>query len=148
MKPALIVVSALLAGCAANQANTPLFFGEMITFGVGIGSTAADQGADLTIGFKSRDVAIVPIAFSNGSANTAVGAEIDNPPAANSPGRKSKDAYSVLGQFNSETSASSRKVGLGKFFATGMAAQVLSQGFADDMRKTDAPVAPPAAPVK
>lgn len=41
----------------------------------------------------------------------------------------SKDSLSVLGVFSTDTSAQTRTVGIGKFFATGAAAQRLAEGF-------------------
>jgi hypothetical protein len=48
-------------------------------------------------------------------------------------GRKSEgsDALSVLGQFSVETNSKTADVGLGKFFATGLAAQKLADGFGE-----------------
>jgi hypothetical protein len=47
--------------------------------------------------------------------------------------RKSEgtDALSVLGQFSVDTNSKTADVGLGKFFATGLAAQKLADGFSE-----------------
>ena len=45
-------------------------------------------------------------------------------------GAEAKDAFSVLGQFEVDSNGRQVEVGLGKFFATGLAAQKLADGFA------------------
>jgi hypothetical protein len=115
-----------LAACSPT-ANYPLLFGQTQTFGVGIhGSTT--QGADLTLGYKDFNVAIVPVTTADGSPIRG-----DVLGAGNARGQ---DALSVLGEFNAETTAGvSPKVGLGKFFATGLAAQKLAEGYRDKLKK-------------
>ena len=143
-------VSAILTGCGNLPMNTPLLFAENISVGINIGASTTDQGADVSVGFKSRDVAIVPVvSFESrdgnatakaipirGSAKDCHGKKTS---AKNNDGTTSKfcdgeatdnqDAYSVLGQFSSSTDAAGRRIGLGKFFATGQAALHLASGF-------------------
>lgn len=139
MKHALIALPliAALAGCATDfPKNMPLVFGESITVGIGVGATAADQGADFTLGVKTRDVAVIPVvAYDAAGKPERLEATVSsNTPAEGGTDQAgttiNRDSFSVLGQFGSTTDGSGRRVGLGKFFATGAAAQQLSAGFA------------------
>lgn len=138
-----LALPAALSGCASMPANMPLIFGETLTVGIGMSASTTDQGFDMTVGFKSRDIAIVPVTTkADGSemlkatvTNTGAtektvitqdGRVEHTKPASTS---QSIDAFSVLGQFSSATDVGTRQIGLGKFFATGVAAQILSEGF-------------------
>lgn len=136
-----------LVGCASDlPRNMPLVFGESITFGVGIGTGTADQGVDLTLGFKSRDVAIIPVvAYKQDGTPEKLLAMITSKTASDKATTTEKDkktvqdnlrtenpnidAYSVLGQFSTETDGKGRRVGIGKFFSTGNAATRIAEGF-------------------
>jgi len=122
MKLAIALASALLAGCATTN-QTPLVFGETITLGVAIGA-GTTEGGELTLGFKTRDIAIVPVMYTDGTSPKTLMSDIKGADKS-----ESKDALSVLGQFSSNTDAKAAKVGLGKFFATGAAASSLAAGF-------------------
>jgi len=154
MKKNMLAVVATLAlgGCAEMPKNMPLVFGESITVGIGIGSSAADQGADFTLGFKSRDIAVIPVvAYDKDGSPVRIQAEVTENTASEEStdtegGKKTvtkkpvtrsvnHDSYSVLGQFGSTTDAGNKRVGLGKFFATGTAATQLSAGFAECLKK-------------
>lgn len=142
-----------LTGCASDlPRNMPLVFGEAITVGIGIGASTADQGGDFTLGFKSKDVAIIPVvAYDNDGSPVQIQADIsdttsgdestettaDSKIVTRKPVTKTinKDSYSVLGQFGSVTDGAGKRVGLGKFFATGAAALQLSEGFAACLKK-------------
>ena len=120
--PALLVVFA--AGCA-TRGDVPLIFGTSNTVGISMGGTAAEQGADITIGYKSQDFALVPVTIVQpDGTEQQIGSAIR--------GDSFRDSFSVLGQFETSASRSSTTVttGLGKFFATGVAAKKLSDGFA------------------
>ena len=127
--PAIVAMLAL-SGCAEMPKNMPLLFGESITVGISIGASAADQGGDFTLGFRSKDVAVIPVvAYDKDGKPVPIYAEVTDSTGTN------KDSYSVLGQFGSTTDGTGRRVGLGKFFATGAAALQLSEGFADCLKK-------------
>lgn len=106
---------ALLAGCAGNQ-PLPLLFGQSQTVGIALAVTAPEQGGELSIGYRDKNIAIVPTQqMSDGSGSTNV----------------NKDALSVLGRFDVEAGgAQPLSASIGKFFATGIAAQSLASGFA------------------
>ncbi|WP_156826441.1 hypothetical protein [Marinobacterium rhizophilum] len=120
-----IVVLGFTSGCAKNEVNMPLVFGQSHTVGVSISGPAADQGLDLTLGYKDKDFAIVPV--------TVVQANGDSTLVKSTAEKNHQDALSVLGQFELNTDAKQADVGLGKFFATGLAAKKLADGFAHKM---------------
>lgn len=145
----LYAIPAALGGCSSMPTNMPLVFGESITVGISIAATATDQGADFTLGYKSKDVAIVPVSVLKADgAVEKLQAHITNTATASLPGSTSVDAYSVIGQFEVDTGQQGHQVGLGKFFATGQAAQVLSEGFRMRMENESSAnrAAPPATP--
>ena len=62
-------------------------------------------------------------------------------------GEGGSDALSVLGQFEVRSSTRTADVGLGKFFATGLAAQKLADGFSDQIAgKPASPASAASAP--
>ena len=116
-----VLMTLLVSGCAEFPKNMPLMFGETISFGVSIAGSAGEQGVDVTLGFKTRDIAIVPVAVETkeGTIEKLTASIVDG----------NTDAFSVIGQFDSKTDGGTGEIGLGKFFATGSAAQVLADGF-------------------
>ena len=123
----LVPIIGILSGCAASGINMPLVFGQSHTVGISISGSTADQGADLTIGYKDKDIAIVPVTISQkDGANTQV---------KSSAGAGHEDALSVLGQFELSADAKQVEAGLGKFFATGIAAKTLADGFKAKLSK-------------
>ena len=100
----------VLSGCAVDG-PLPLVFGQAHTVGVTISGSVPEQAAELSIGYRDKDIAVVP---------THVMSEAP----------ENNDALSTFGQFELDTEGGAEvKAGLGKFFATGMAARVLSEGF-------------------
>ncbi len=114
----------MLSGCASNQ-NLPLIFGQSQTVGISIGGGASDQGADFVLGYKDKNIAIVPIAIEVSEGNYAQ--------VGSMSGQGFDDSFSVIGQFEVKTSTSQSDVGLGKFFATGAAAKALADGFSSKL---------------
>jgi len=123
----LLAISTLLGGCATSNTNLPLVFGQSHTVGLSIGGSATDQGVDLTLGYKDKNVAIVPVTIKQRDGNST---QIK----ANAT-KDHLDALSVLGQFELKSDATQANVGLGKFFATGMAAKTLADGFKAKLSK-------------
>lgn len=128
----LLIASSIcaLSGCA-SVSTPPLFFGELVTFGLDVGATPGSAGADFTLGYRDRNLAIVPVsAINNGKANEIVAWSQED-------GSDRRDALSVFGQFKSQAEPSggqaaqtgSTKVKLGRFFATGLAATNLANGY-------------------
>ena len=107
--------------------NPPLLFGQQQTLGLSIAGSPTDQSAELTLGYKDRNFAIIPVTVKQaGGDSTQVSAKA---------GDNFEDALSVLGQFEVNAKAANTGVSLGKFFATGVAAQKLSDGFASKLGK-------------
>lgn len=120
----VVVVAVFAAGCASNT-DLPLIFGTSNTIGISIGGSAPEQGGDFTIGYKGQDFALVPVSVHQpDGTERQIGVEVD--------GGQHRDAFSVLGQFKASAASSGNvpKAGLGKFFATGLAAKTLGDGFA------------------
>jgi hypothetical protein len=123
--------AAILTSACSTQGNTMLVFGQTQTLGISIGGSATDQGATFTLGYQDKNFAIVPATVRQpDGSSTQVLSTVGNP---NSKPGQSQDALSVLGQFSVNTSTKSADVGLGKFFATGLAAQKLADGFSEKL---------------
>lgn len=132
-----IAVPMGLVGCSSDfPRNMPLLFAETNTVGISIAATTGDQGGDFTLGYKSRDIAIVPVVVlkPDGSVEQIKGKETH--PSGSANPQEFEDAYSVLGQFDTKTAGTGHQVGLGRFFATGQAAVYLSEGFQAQLANT------------
>lgn len=135
--------AAVITSACSTQGNTMLVFGQTQTLGISIGGSATDQGATFTLGYQDKNFAIVPATVRQpDGSSTQVLSTVGNP--KNKAGQ-SQDALSVLGQFSVNTSTKSADVGLGKFFATGLAAQKLADGFSEKLAASG-DKAKPAAP--
>ena len=131
--PVLLLAAAASTLCAC-QTSPRLVFGQSHTLGISIGGAASDAGAEMTVGYKDRDVAIVPVAIVPRDGATSQGAMLITAAVGAKKGRPAdRDALSVLGQFQTSAKSQAPEVGLGKFFATGLAAQKLADGFACKM---------------
>jgi hypothetical protein len=109
MRTILIVAAMIALGCAGEPM---LVFGQSHTVGLTVGASTTEQRGELSLGYKDYDVAVVPTqSLSQAGDHT--------------------DSLSVLGQFELDSGAGAVQpsVGLGKFFATGMAAKTLADGF-------------------
>jgi hypothetical protein len=147
MRHAIRISTALSAAVFTSACSTPgnamLVFGQTQTLGISIGGSATDQGASFTLGYQDKNFAIVPASVrqADGSSTqvlSTVGTRRDRE-------GQSEDALSVLGQFSVSTSSRTADVGLGKFFATGLAAQKLADGFSEKIAASNDKVKPPAA---
>lgn len=128
----LALLSVVVCGCASQQ--TPqLFFGEQVTVGIEIGAGASSEGFDFTLGYKDLDIAIIPVsALISGQAQEIAAWNQEN-------GGNRRDALSVFGQFKGQggivgsttkpSDKTSEKITLGRFFATGLAATSLAEGY-------------------
>jgi len=103
----------------------PLIFGQSQTVGISIGAGASEQGADFVLGYKDKNIAIVPVAIKVAEGSYAQ--------VGSMSGDNFEDSFSVIGQFEVNTTTSQGNVGLGKFFATGAAAKALADGFASKL---------------
>lgn len=126
---ALIMIIALpaLAACG-NVDSAHLVFGQQQSVGLDITTpSASSPGGSLSLGYKDKNIAVVPVAVKGdndtymrlGGANKTNGGKEDI-----------NDSYSTIGQFELNAGENGKpSVGLGKFFATGVAAQYLADGF-------------------
>jgi len=124
VKVAIVGAVGLVSGCASNQ-NMPLVFGQSQTVGISIGAGTGEQGVDFVLGYKDKNIAIVPIAIEVSEGSHAQ--------VGSMSGEDFDDSFSVLGQFEVNTDTSAGNVGLGKFFATGAAAKALADGFSSKL---------------
>lgn len=121
-----IGAASMLSACGSTL---PLTFADKTTVGVDV--SASEQGVDLVVGFKTKSLAIVPIAVrkKDTSGNYS---EVEKLQAEDST---KKDAYSTFGNFTVDTKAqagtASASIGLGRFFATGVAAQNIANKVGD-----------------
>jgi hypothetical protein len=125
-----VALSVVATASCQQLSNPPLIFGQTHTVGITIAGSPAEQGGELTLGYRDRDLALVPVSVPQGDGvSTQLESHVfgNHRSAADQP---DKDAFSVLGQFDVSTEGREAKVGLGKFFATGLAARRLADGFA------------------
>lgn len=98
----------------------PLIFGQYDMLGLSLSGTPSN--IDFALGYSGRNIAVMPLFGEGLKGFEALGSE------GNQHKWQAKDAYSVLGQFKADTSTNAPDIGLDRFFATGVAAQKLSQG--------------------
>jgi hypothetical protein len=130
MRPAPVVLAVAGAAGCAQVSDPPLIFGQTHTVGITIAGSPAEQGGEFTLGYRDRDLAIVPVTVTQGDGSvTQLDSHVfgDHRSETDQP---DKDTFSVLGQFELATEGRQAQVGLGKFFATGLAARRLADGFA------------------
>jgi len=119
-----------LAGCSSSQ-NQPLLFLQATTVGISASTTGSTETPELALGYRDIDVALVPVTDEAGHPIRA-----KYPDAT---GAKFSDALSVFGQFQVNANAgTTTSAGLGKFFATGLAAQQIAAGFQKWLGQTPA----------
>lgn len=116
-----------------------MFFAQYESLGFTVSAGAGQQLGDFTLGWKDRNLAIVPVTIRDhrGYADMLRGSSDDF-----------LDSYSVLGQFSFDARQDTAVVdaGLGRFFATGLAASRLSDGFVVRLCDEHVPVAVPPKP--
>jgi hypothetical protein len=108
---------------APSRDGARLVFAQYDYFALAVDGSAADQSVKMTLGFKDKNLAIIPVLGRDAAGNiTRLGSS--NPGGGD-------DAYSVLGQFESNNSTDSGNTNstLNSFFSTGAASQILSTGF-------------------
>lgn len=136
----LLLASPALALAGCTSTGSQLFFGEAVNYGVTINTGPSADGVDFNVGYKDRSIAIVPTSVVSGGQGYAIDAQSQDKEG------ETKDALSVFGQFKSAgappadtTAAPStagtppspprRNITLGRFFATGIAATNLAEGY-------------------
>jgi hypothetical protein len=121
-----------LVGCGSTL---PVVFADKTVLGVDI--SGSEQGADLSLGFKTRSLSIVPVAVrQKDAAGNVTGITLIE--GKDVTKGEIKDSFSTFGNFTVDTGVkgASASVGLGRFFATGVAAQKLAERLGDAMVET------------
>ncbi len=138
MKQTARLIPALLAGLLASCAvNPPLMFGDNLTFGLQLGTDAASGGASVTLGYKQRSVAVVPVSVLD---------EGNRAQALRGFNEADRDALSVFAVFESAAPSADDRVRIGQVFSTGLAAQLLTQGYECRLRGPGSCAIPPTVP--
>lgn len=139
-----------LAGCN-NLGGASLVFGQEQVVGVTIAGSAPSQQAEFTVGYKDKNIAVVPVAIKNDDGTYE---HIKGSLGKGEHGGDTVDSYSTFGQFELNVSAKDEEgnpvasTGLGKFFATGNAANVISQGFQNKLNYPNGAPAPSPKPAE
>ncbi len=130
---AALLGAAALAGCG-NVDAAHLVFGQQQVVGLDISATAPEQGGALSLGYKDKNIAIIPVAVDTGTVTNGEKYQLLGGTNILPNNTDVNDAYSTLGQFELGTGQDgTTSVGLGKFFATGIAAQTLAEGFKEKL---------------
>lgn len=132
----LVTVAATISGCEAPK-HAPLIFGQTQTLGVSIATAANGTAPEVTLGYRDANIAMVPTTIEQpGGENTQLEATVGGGEKLAADGetvverqKPAKDAFSTFGQFSAAVTGATAKTALGKFFATGLAAQKISDGF-------------------
>lgn len=118
----LAAAAAALAACTST--NPPLIFGDHVNVGLHIGNDTASGGTAVSLGYKARSVAIVPVSTLDGDGAAYAMKAHDG---------DTKDALSVFAVFEgnarTEGTVTEPTVRLGQVFSTGLAAQALTGGY-------------------
>lgn len=124
---------AMIVTACGNVDSSHLIFGQNHIVGLEIAGPSPEQtGGALTLAYKDRNVAIVPVAVKNSDGTYSLLGGTNK----KSDSEDINDAYSTLGQFELNAGTDGKpSVGLGKFFATGIAAQTLAEGFKEKLKK-------------
>ncbi len=117
--------------------QAPLVFLKTDVLGIDIGGSVAEKGAQFALGYAGRNVALIPVAIES------AGGRMESVLTSHKDGR-TQDAYSVLGQFKANSSTTRLRLGLDRYFATGIAAQNLAVGLKAVVADDVAPAAAPA----
>src|SRR5262245_14890970 len=113
----ILVTGAALSGCATAPS---LVFGQSHSVGITMGGGASDMGAELSIGYKDRDIAVVPVAIVKDDGTINQDGMVSSKVSSVRGDGYDTDSLSVLGQFKVDADAGENTAGLGKFFATGL----------------------------
>lgn len=117
------------AGGSAGQSGAGaarMIFGQYDYLALAFDGSAVESGLRLTLGYKTRNAAIIPVVGRDAAGNLVH--LLGEQPSGH-------DVLSVLGRFKNDNLAGvqesklTRQTGLESFFTTGAAAQVLSEGF-------------------
>jgi hypothetical protein len=131
---AAVATVASLSACGGSD-NPPLVFGQRQTVGLSIGGSAPEQGAHLDLGYKDWNFAIIPVTIKINETKTGQLYGYNSKAPHGLDSASVQDTLSVFGQFSLDAEAQDPQVGLNKFFATGLAARTLAEGFKEKLSK-------------
>jgi hypothetical protein len=127
-------IALLLGGCGVT--NPPLMFGDVVTYGLRLGTDESTGGGSVALGFKAQSVAIVPVTYLDGADEIKY---LNGQPVNQSE----RDGMSVFASFESHApqekidAAGHAVVELGQIFSTGLAAQAVTRGYVCRQTKDD-----------
>ena len=144
--PAAQVAAASTVPAADDRPyQAPLLFTRSDVVGINIGGSLAEQGLRFDLGYTNRNLALIPV-FAAGAGRKVVGlfgsVEAAGTETATRP---LQDAYSVMGQFDTNTETARLGFGLERYFATGVAAYNLSESMRSVIARAPSTVAPAAS---
>ncbi len=121
------VVACFAGGCATGNGELPLLFGSSNVVGLSMGGNVSETGGEFVFGYKGQNIAVVPVSAVNGGSEEFIVSSL--------PDGTFRDSFSVMGQFTADGKKLKKgaNAGLGKFFATGFAAQNVALGFSKKM---------------
>lgn len=114
-----------LASCKSRD-NPPLLFVQADSYGASVSAGTGSQGVQANVGYKGFNFAAVPVTVKDAGGNPRPLHAVNT--------NENFDAYSVFGHFSSTAGTTGNagtqpEIGIGKFFATGLAARRLAEGF-------------------
>lgn len=114
--------------------QSPLVYARTDVFGLDIGGAVAEQGMQFTMGYRTRNLALIPVVMvgAGGWVTKLVGGDM---PANADDKPDVTDSFSVLGQFKADTETRKVSFGFERFFATGVAAQHLAHGMEESIQQ-------------
>jgi hypothetical protein len=116
---------------ADSPYQAPLLFLRSDVVGIDIGGSLAEQGLQFDLGYTNRNLALIPV-YAAGAGGKVVRIAGGSDGAASD---RSNDAMSVLGQFKVNTETTRLGLGLGRYFATGVAARNMGESISAAIAK-------------
>lgn len=116
---------------ASSPYQAPLLFLRSDVVGIDIGGSLAEQGLQFDLGYTNRNLALIPV-YAAGAGGKVVRIAGASDGAASD---RSNDAMSVLGQFKVNTETTRLGLGLGRYFATGVAARNMGESISAAIAK-------------
>lgn len=117
----------------------PLVFMRNDVYGIDLEGSLAGQGGHFTLGYTSRNTALIPVVLRSAHGGVAKA-------QAEGIGTGWRDAFSVVGQFRADSPTGHAGLDLGRYFATGMAARNLGSSIQASVAKSAAPQTKTAQP--
>lgn len=136
-------VQAAGATRADGPYQRPLLFLRTDVFGVDIGGSLAQQGLQFVLGYNNRNLALIPV-YAEGADGEVIRVSGRDQSFKDT---LSRDAFSVLGQFDANTETKRLGFGLERYFATGVAARNLGESLGKAIAKVPLPAEQAASAV-